>query len=97
MPETPLVELTLYVSAASAASVRLRASLEKALEEYDLTVVRFEVLDVARDVRRAEEDRVIFTPTLVKRRPAPPAWFVGEAGEQMMAALLASCGIERNR
>jgi hypothetical protein len=97
MPEAPLLELTLYVSAASAASVRVRASIEKALEEYDRTAVRFEVLDVAHDVRRAEEDRVIFTPTLVKRRPAPPAWFVGEAGGQMMAALLASCGVERSR
>jgi circadian clock protein KaiB len=97
MPEAPLVELALYVSGTSAASIRVRAFIEKALEEYDSSMVRFEVLDVARDVRRAEEDRVIFTPTLVKRRPAPPAWFVGEAGGQMMAALLASCGVERSR
>ena len=97
MPSEPLVELTLYVSATSAASLRVRTLIERVLEEFDTSRVRLEVLDVARDVRRAEEDRVIFTPTLVKRRPAPPAWFVGEAGSQMVAVVLASCGVERSR
>jgi circadian clock protein KaiB len=97
MTSEPLVELTLYVSAASATSMRVRTSIERALREFDSSRVSLEVLDVASDVRRAEEDRVIFTPTLVKRRPAPTAWFVGEAGSQMMAVLLASCGVERSR
>lgn len=97
MPSEPLVELTLYVSATSAASLRVRTLIERVLEEFDTSRVRLEVLDVARDVRRAEEDRVIFTPTLVKRRPAPPAWFVGEAGSQMVAVVLTSCGVERSR
>jgi circadian clock protein KaiB len=97
MPEGPLVELTLYVSATSAASLRAQVQIQKALAEFDSSRVRFEVLDVARDVRRAEEDRVIFTPTLVKRQPAPPAWFVGDAGGSLMAVLLASCGVEKAR
>ena len=97
MSPEPLVELTLYVSARSAASLRAQARIEKALAEFDASRIRFEVLDVARAVRQAEEDRVVFTPTLVKRRPDPPAWFVGEAGGEMMAALLASCGVERSR
>ena len=68
MASEPLVELTLYVSAASATSMRVRTSIERALREFDSSRVSLEVLDVASDVRRAEEDRVIFTPTLVKRR-----------------------------
>lgn len=97
MPSQPLVELTLYVSETSAACLRVRTQIERALEGFDSSRVSFEVLDVARDVHRAEEDRVIFTPTLIKRRPEPPAWFVGEAGSQMMGVLLASCGVERTR
>ena len=97
MPSSPLVELTLYVSETSAASLRVRMQIERALREFDSSLVSLEVLDVAREVRRAEQDRVIFTPTLVKRRPEPPAWFVGDACSQMMAVLLASCGLEKAR
>jgi hypothetical protein len=97
MSDEPLVELTLYISAASAASLRARSQIERALADFDRSRVQFEVLDVSLAVRRAEADHVIFTPTLVKRRPDPPAWFVGEAGGNFMSALLASCGVERTR
>jgi hypothetical protein len=96
MPE-PLIELALYVSSTSATSLKVRTQIEAALKAFDATRVSYEVIDLSREAGRAEEDRVIFTPTLVKRRPAPPAWFVGEAGGQMVSVLLASCGVERYR
>jgi hypothetical protein len=92
-----LLELALYVSPTSATCLRVRSVIEATLRAYDATRVLFEVLDVSRDTERAEEDRVIFTPTLVKRRPAPQAWFVGDAGGQMVAVLLAACGVEKTR
>jgi circadian clock protein KaiB len=94
MPE-PVIELALYVSPTSAACLKVRGDIENVLKAYDAGRVRFEVLDISQDVRRAEEDRVIFTPTLVKRRPGPPAWFVGDAGGQIVPVLLASCGVEK--
>ena len=96
MPDD-VIELALYVSPTSATCLKVRGDIESALKAFDLTRVRFEVVDVSREVRRAEEDRVIFTPTLVKRRPEPPAWFVGEAGGQMVLVLLAACGVEKTR
>lgn len=96
MPEE-VIELVLYVSPTSAACLKVRGDIESALRAFDARRVRFEVLDVSREVRRAEEDQVIFTPTLVKRRPDPPAWFVGDAGGEMVPVLLASCGVERIR
>jgi hypothetical protein len=96
MPDD-VIELALYVSPTSATCLKVRGEIESALKAFDATRVRFEVVDVSREVRRAEEDRVIFTPTLVKRRPEPPAWFVGEAGGQMVLVLLAACGVEKTR
>jgi hypothetical protein len=97
MAPEPLVELVLYLNPTSAASLKVRALIEKALHDFDASRVALEVLDVARDVRRAAEDRVIFAPTLVKKKPDPPAWFVGDAGGHIMATLLTSCGVERTR
>jgi hypothetical protein len=93
----PRVELVLYVNPTSAASLKVRTLIEKALHDFDASAVVFEVLDVSREVLRAAEDRVIFAPTLVKKRPEPPAWFVGDAGGQMVATLLAACGVEKAR
>lgn len=91
------VELALYVNPRSAACLRVRAAIESVLEAYGSDNVSFEVFDVSRDVERAEQDRVLFTPTLVKRRPEPPAWLVGDAGGELVATLLAACGVRRNR
>jgi circadian clock protein KaiB len=91
------VELALYVNPRSAACLRVRAAIENVLEEYSRDNVSFEVLDVSLDTERAERDSVLFTPTLVKRRPEPPAWLIGDAGGELVATLLAASGVQKKR
>jgi hypothetical protein len=92
------VELVLYVSPNSGACLRAANHVRQLLAAFEPTQVRFEVRDLSRNISSAEEDHVIFTPTLVKRRPDPPAWFVGDRLDRdMLSALLVSWGVEKSR
>lgn len=66
-----VVELVLYVSSASPASIQARRNLERVLDGFDRTQVKYSVCDLGRDPFAGEADRVAFTPTLVKRYPEP--------------------------
>ncbi len=89
-----LVELVLYISSDSPRSLKAQHRLQELLAEFEPLQFHLEVHDLMKDVGRAEEDHVVFTPTLVKRSPEPRAWLVGDdlAG---LPALLAACGIEK--
>jgi CheY-like chemotaxis protein len=89
------VELTLYISPTSPPSMKARRNMEKMIADFPAAPIRFEVLDLAREPERAESDNVVFTPTLVKRRPEPRAWFLGDLSDRRVVAdLLHMCGIE---
>jgi KaiB domain len=93
----PRVDLVLYVSPNSGACLRAANHIRQLLAMFKPTQVRFEVRDLSQSVSTAEEDHVIFTPTLVKRRPDPPAWFVGDRLDRdMLSALLVSWGVEKS-
>lgn len=89
------VDLVLYVSAASAPSLRARRSMERLLERFSSPRLGFQVIDLATDAHRGEEDNIVFTPTLLKRRPEPRAWVLGDLGDpEVVTDLLHMCGIE---
>ena len=89
------VELTLYISPTSPPSLKARRNMEKLLQEFRAADIGFEVLDLAREPERAERDNVVFTPTLVKRRPEPRAWILGDLSDPAVVTdLLHMCGIE---
>jgi circadian clock protein KaiB len=89
------VELTLYISPTSPPSLKARRNMEKLLQEFRTAEIGFEVLDLAREPERAEQDNVVFTPTLVKRRPEPRAWILGDLSDPAVVTdLLHMCGIE---
>jgi KaiB-like protein len=86
--------LVLYVSPDSHASLKARTNLAAILERYGSDKVRFEVCDVSRDPLRAEEDRILYTPTLVLKSGSP-AWIVGGLSDHgAVAHLLRLVGIE---
>ena len=89
------VELTLYISPTSPPSMKARRNMERMIAEFPAARIGFEVLDLAREPERAESDNVVFTPTLVKRRPEPRAWFLGDLSDRRVVTdLLHMCGIE---
>jgi two-component system chemotaxis response regulator CheY len=93
--EEERIELRLYVSPSSAPSMKARRNMEKLLRDFRPARILFEVFDLSREAERAEEDKVVFTPTLVKRGPEPRAWIVGDLSDpRVVTDLLHMCGIE---
>ena len=93
------VELTLYISTSSPSSLKALRNLQRLLSDYDAGKIRLTVCDLSRDgSRSADEDRIAFTPTLVKRGPDPKVWVLGDLAEpEIVCDLLAHSGVERIR
>ena len=91
----PKVELVLYVSSASPASIQACRNLERVLETFDRAQVAFAVCDLGRDPLAGDADRIAFTPTLVKRFPEPKMWVLGNLREsQVLVDLLRVYGVD---
>jgi CheY-like chemotaxis protein len=89
------VELTLYISPTSPPSMKARRNMERLIADFPAARIGFEVLDLSREPARGESDNVVFTPTLVKRRPEPRAWFLGDLSDRRVVVdILHMCGIE---
>ena len=89
------VELVLYVSSASPASIQARRNLEMLLSRFAVNQVQWSVCDLGREPLAGVEDRIAFTPTLVKRFPEPRMWVLGNLREtDLLADMLGQCGVE---
>ena len=92
------VELVLYVSPNSPASVQARRNLEGLLAQFEPAQIKYSICDLVRDPSGGEQDRVAFTPTLVKRYPAPRTWVLGNLREtEVIGDLLRVCGVDAKR
>jgi two-component system response regulator GlrR len=80
------IELVLYVSSASSASLQVQRRLATLLARFRPSDIRLRVCDLQQDPRLGDEDRIVFTPTLVKRAPAPPVWIVGNLDDPSAVA-----------
>jgi CheY-like chemotaxis protein len=89
------VELVLYISSASPVSIQACRNAERLLERFDASQVHFRICDLVREPLAGEEDRITFTPTLVKRFPEPRMWVLGNLREpEILSDLLRVCGVE---
>jgi CheY-like chemotaxis protein len=94
-PARHRVEFVLYISSASPASIQARRNLERLLQGFDSSLVKFTVCDLVRDPLAGEADRIAFTPTLVKRFPEPRMWVLGNLREaEILVDLLRACGVD---
>jgi DNA-binding response OmpR family regulator len=92
-PEAP-IELVLYVSPRSLPCARAARVMKRLLRRYDDRHVRFAICDVAADPAQAALDRVVFTPSLVKRHPSPRMWVLGDlAQDDAVTSFLSACGL----
>jgi CheY-like chemotaxis protein len=92
------LELVLYVTSTSQESQKAIRNLYRALKPFDQERIRLTIVDVANGGDEAwyqslEEDRVIVTPTLVKKTPGPKTWIVGtlapiDAVEELLVSVL---------
>jgi hypothetical protein len=72
------IELVLYVSASSPSCARAVANLRRILRQYRPSDVVVRVCDLMSEPQEADRDQIAFTPTLVRRRPEPPMWILGD-------------------
>lgn len=94
IPDGKRIDLVLYVSSRSPASLKARRRMEDVLAGFDSSQVRYEVCDLLQHAASAERDRVVFTPTLLKRAPAPRSWILGDlTDDDVVRDLLAMCGV----
>jgi DNA-binding response OmpR family regulator len=90
------IELVLYVSSASPSCAQARSNLERLLQQFDDSQIRYTICDLQREPLAGVADRIAFTPTLVKRYPEPRMWVLGNLREpQIIADLLQVCGVDR--
>lgn len=92
------LELVLYVTSTSQESHKAIRNLHRALKPFDKSRYRLTIVDVANGgdddwYQGLEEDRVIVTPTLVRKKPGPKMWIVGtlapgDAVEHLLASSL---------
>jgi CheY-like chemotaxis protein len=92
------VELSLYTSAGSPSSLKAVRNLMSLLSNYDPVQVRLSVRDLSREAHdQASEDRIAFTPTLVKRNE-PKVWVLGSLDDiAVVEDLLAHAGVDRKK
>lgn len=92
------VELVLYTSSISPASMQARRNMETLLTSFDTASVKFTICDLSRDPLAGDADRVAFTPTLVRRFPEPKVWVLGNLKDaEVVADLLRASGVEPSR
>lgn len=76
------VLLRLYLSSRSATSGATAQAFRAAAERLPADAVQVEVIDVFRDPMRAQRDRIIATPTLIKVQPHPELRLIGSIGDE---------------
>jgi circadian clock protein KaiB len=81
--------LTLYVTGATAGSLRAIANIKTICEQYLKGRYELEVVDVYRRPARLRQDQVVAVPTLIKKLPVPLRLLVGDLSrtEQVLQGL----------
>lgn len=75
------VLLRLYLSSRSANGTSVAQAFRSATERLPREAVQMEVIDVFKDPARAQRDRVIATPTLIKVEPGPEMRLIGSLSD----------------
>ena len=81
--------LTLYVTGATAGSLRAIANIKAVCEQHLKGRYQLEIVDVYRRPERLRRDQVVAVPTLIKKLPIPLRLLVGDLSrtEQVLHGL----------
>lgn len=71
------IKLTLYVMGGTHRAARAIRNLQRRIDACDVAV-DLELVDLIEDPARGAADRILATPTLVRREPAPEHRIVGD-------------------
>jgi DNA-binding response OmpR family regulator len=91
--KTEPVELILYVSAHSPRTATVIKSITQAVASFAPDRVKLTICDLSKHPAEGAKDGIAFTPTLVKRSPAPRTFILGHiTNPSIVTELLESCG-----
>jgi CheY-like chemotaxis protein len=96
--EPPAVQLRLFVFGASPSAARARQALENTLRAYRLPAESLTVVDVTtpEGAELATQERIAFTPALLRVTPLPRRWIVGDLRRKaVLERLLRESGVRR--
>jgi circadian clock protein KaiB len=81
--------LKLYVAGQTPKSIAAFANLNKICDEHLPGKYRIEIIDLLKNPKLAEGDRILAAPTLVKKLPAPVKKIIGDLAdtEQVLVGL----------
>jgi len=87
--ETERYVLTLYVTGATAGSLRAIANIKTICEQYLRGRYDLEVVDIYRRPARLRRDQIVAVPALIKKLPVPLRLLVGDLSrtEQVLQGL----------
>lgn len=92
------VRLVLYVAGDTPRSRSARATVAWMANGGVDERVEAQVVDVAQEPERADADRVLLTPTLLRLAPAPPRRVVGDLGDRgRVAEALGLSAVQHSR
>lgn len=93
------IQFVLYISEASTASLRALRNLQNLLEQYEAAQIDLRVVDLSKETPASfDEDRITFTPTLVKKNPEPRVYLLGTLEHiHLVADLLSDAKVERKK
>lgn len=81
------VELVLFVAGDTTRSVAARRNLQRLIGRHG-DGFRVEIVDVLTDAGRADEFRIVATPTLIRLAPDPVRRVVGDLSDLALVALV---------
>jgi DNA-binding NtrC family response regulator len=90
---TQRVAFTLYVNKSALSQSTTRAVVDT-LKRYNPDQIALTVVDLSEKPERAERDRILAIPTLLKTFPAPKIWLIGGGVPDELPHLLAVSGVE---
>jgi two-component system OmpR family response regulator len=97
-PKREKIDLVLYTSRASEKCQKAVRTIRAVLDQYDNAEVSFSIFDLSDGPPPADEDAVVFTPTLVKRAPGPKTWIIGNLNQpDLLIDLLEVSGVSRRK
>lgn len=90
-----MYELRLFIAGNTGRSSAAVRSLEQICEQYIDDDFVIEVIDVLEQPREAEADRILATPTLLRKSPLPLRRIVGDLSD--IETVLEALGLARHR
>jgi circadian clock protein KaiB len=82
------VLLRLFITGSSQRSFRAIEAVQSLCREHFGSGVALEIIDVLQQPEKAEEEKILATPTLIRQSPGPPRRLVGDLADTDRIILL---------